>query len=140
MTTNLRKIHRYLWIIIALMLVPLMSLAVVNIPSFPFDIQLINEHQIPEKFLIKEFDQQHLKINLRGAEENQIQQIEIIIKTPLKSANASVYTWNQKENQKGSFLGELGSRGIYRFPISSSAKGIIIEDEIKKNIVQKISF
>ncbi len=136
MNSALRKRHKIMWLLIALTLPALTVLAVVNIPDFPtYNKNPLNtKNSTPAKgIVLSEQENEFIKVNVRG-NETKVAQLEIILKTPIKSASAVIYDANNK------VLGQLGSTGVYRFDINKRPVQITIKDNIKNVEITKMGF
>ena len=136
MNSGLRKTHLRIWVVVVLIAPVIIAISILGRPSFPWSESSHKKHTVqalPQ--IVKEVETVHLKMNLRG-ENNLIEQLEIIVKTPLKSASTTVYYFENKE--KGRYIGSIHSKGLYRFPIDKDIQGIILYDPIKKRDIQQI--
>jgi len=130
MISSQRKRHRWIWIIIGVVLPLLAVLAVLRTPSFPYSktSEILTETSLP---ILKEIESDLFKINLRGASDN-VEELELLLKVPLKSPSAVVFDDQQN------VLGQIGARGVYRFPIRPANTAITIKDPIKNQIITEI--
>ena len=136
MNSGLRKTHLRIWIVVVLITPVCIAISIWGRPSFPLSESSHKKHTVQAlPRIVKEVETGYLKINLRG-ENNLIKQLEIIVKTPLKSASTIVYYYENKG--KGRYIGSIQSKGLYRFPIDKSIQGIILYDPIKRREIQQI--
>ncbi len=120
MTSGLRKVHKFSWILITF----------VGVVFLFFTIQQLN-FQTKESSKINENEQ--IKILMKS------NQVEVIIKSSLKTSSSVVYTL--KENgERGEALGQVGTVGIYRFNTTNPIQGIVIVDQIKDVELTKLNF
>ena len=122
MTPKLRRTHRLIWWGI----LPLLALAfwasITAAPrSFP-QAELYREQPAALPQLIRSHDTPAFGFALRRAESTEAQQLEILLKTPLPGPGTAVYQWIDRDTPQArrQFLGYLGQRGSYRFPIGTS--------------------
>jgi hypothetical protein len=136
MNSSLRKSHIRIWVIAAVIMPIFIILSIIGRPDFPINQAGYNPTSIQAlPNIIKPLETNKLKINLR-AKEKTIGQLEIFVKEPLKSASTTIYYLENKG--KGRFIGSIGSKGLYRFPIDKSIRGIVLYDPIKKRDIQLI--
>ena len=129
MTSGLRKIHKYVWIGIVLILPVLMFLSIKKDPN-SLVVDSINEATESSAFIdANEFVNYHKKGN----------QLTLFIKKPIKSASSALY--ELKDGKKGVFLGEIvGANRTYVFNVDSKINGFLVYDVIKESIIFKINF
>lgn len=118
-----RKRHRSIWVAMAITLPVLVALAVMGTPKAPGQTQ-VSMQSAANGSILKEVDTKDVKVNIRGAGQKPTQ-LEVVVKVPLKAASAMVYLKN------GEALGQVGKRGVYRFPIKNMPLAISIKDLIK---------
>ena len=142
MNAGLRKRHLMFWILILIILPIIMIRAKMNVPEQPIEGKsyTIKNKQNPN--LIKEVNdiKNGMKFNFRGTDEKTINQLEVVLIKPLRDASSSLFELNYND-EKGTFLGELSETGVYRFSLKNKRLyGILIYDEIKKEVVTKKVF
>ena len=118
-----RKWHRNIWIAMTLTLPVLVIMAVMDTPGMKSSSDLIVQTDATGSIL-KEIDTKSVKVNIRGLGDTPAQ-LEMVVKVPLQAASAMVYL------KSGQSLGQIGSRGVYRFPIKELPSAITIKDPIK---------
>ncbi len=130
MISSQRKRHRFIWVMIGVLLPLLVVLAVLRTPSFPYSekAEIVAETSLP---ILKEIESDLFKINLRGTSDG-AEELELLLKVPLKSPSAVVFDDQQN------VLGQIGASGVYRFPIRPANKAITIKDPIKNQIITEI--
>lgn len=137
MIRALRKKHRIIWYLIPVLTVPIVVISIVHRPVFmKTENALVTEIQAMGEIL-KEYENADLKVNLRGR-ENLLNQLEIILKIPLKSPFCVVHAYYKNGQQMA--LGTIGQRGIYRFSIENNEpiSELIFKDEIKQEEVTRL--
>lgn len=127
-----RKAHRRIWVLILIILPILVICSVVlrpTAPTMPF------EGNTPQAMgeVLKERETPELKANLRG-ENGTPSQLELIFKTPLKSASSTVY------DQNDGLIGQVGKRGLYRFKVPENIQGFHIWDAIEEKQLIEVAF
>jgi len=132
MTSGLRKAHKYIWLLLVVVVPVIMVFAIKDLDVFSSE---NNASQLNEskKTSIKSFENDIIKADLYESH------IEIILKSTLKNSSSVVYEMNNEGN-KSKVLGQLTSAGIYKFNVNSLPKGIIISDDLKKVDITKFSF
>jgi len=130
MISSQRKRHRFIWVMIGVLLPLLVVLAVLRTPSFPYSekAEIVAETSLP---ILKEIESDLFKINLRGTSDG-AEELELLLKVPLKSPSAVVFDDQQN------VLGQIGASGVYSFPIRPANTAITIKDPIKNQIITEI--
>ncbi|MEP0263037.1 hypothetical protein [Dokdonia sp.] len=134
MTSGLRKAHKIIWIVLGLLGAVLIVLSINSVKQ-PFltdsdaSIATITEgvHTIEDN------TQFYMSIE----EQANSNKLQIVLKTPLKSASTVVYTLTP-DHKKGAFLGTIDKKGLYAFDIDKSIKKIQLYDGIKNNEIRNI--
>lgn len=138
MIVKLRKRHFYTWVLLALVLPALIILAYTNVSEKKAD-----DFSIPQMKAFTDIVStdlgEYVMANLRKQTDRY--QLEVVILKPIQSANTTlkIKSGNSEVN-----LGQLRSKGLYRFPIPEtfpvgSGLGITIYDQIKKTEIEKIT-
>lgn len=126
-----RRAHLVIWMVIATSLPILMVLAIVYRPEPA--IMPIHDRVKAVGEIIEETESGDLKANLRGI-GGKVGQLEIQVKVPLQAPTAVVYSLD------GRFIGQIGSKGVYRFDIPSSINGFTVVDEMGVQELAKLVF
>lgn len=132
MTSGQRKVHKFAWISIGIVIPVLIFFSIRNL-DFQEPQHSSAVIETTSEAAIKSVENEFLKLNLYS------NSIEVIVKTSLKTPSAVVYTINENEIKERT-LGQVSTVGIYRFNTNERAKGIIIFDGIKKTEITKLSF
>ena len=123
MTYVERKIHKLIWIILVIITPIFLVFAATSIKE-PFitdtDLKVSNSNK--GKIIIQNDQLDVYKISDK--------QLQVIVKTPIKSASSSVY--GVTTTKKETFLGTIDKKGIYQFNINSNYSSLKIVDNIKK--------
>lgn len=135
MTSGLRRAHKYIWLLIAIVL------PVLVIFSFD-DIQLTTPKTIGTNTastdvpkVIKSSENELLKAVL--LEDNSLR---VILKSSLAQASSIIYLLDANNNLSKP-IGQLNSRGSYLFELhDKNIYGIAIKDNIKDQLVTKLEF
>ncbi len=140
MTPKLRKIHRYTWFSLAILL-PIGWLAAIwAIPGEVWQTPVRVEQPAALPFILQSKESGDFVINLRQDSAGERRQIEIFIKKPLTSPNTTVTVEGQEKT-----LGLLGTRGVYHFDLDSlTAKKwplkLRFEDKIQGRLLRTVVF
>jgi hypothetical protein len=133
MTCGLRKAHKYIWLILVI-IIPIIIL---------FSIKDLGVFSSEKSDGLRIEDSNIINI---GSFENDLisasfseNQIKIILKTTLKNPSSVVYAVDAKGNKLG-VIGQLTSAGIYTFKSNARPKGIIISDDLKDIQITKLMF
>ena len=134
MTSGLRKMHTYIWLIL-----------VIGIPILLFlatkDLALFSSRKTTNPTLLKT----SIKAPLKVAENDllkastQVNSIEVILKSTIKNSSSILYTIDSKGNKK-QLIGQITNSGIYNFKIDQEPLGIILHDAIKNEVITKLTF
>ena len=133
MTSGQRKVHKIIWLLLAIIIPLIMIFSVKDLT----DLSSTNNQKF-QKINSKEK-------SLNGFENELIKAtvyekyLEIILKSTLKSASSVVYEMDV-EGEKTNIIGQLTSAGLYKFNINKIPKGIIVYDELKKTSITKFLF
>ena len=129
MTSGLRKVHKYIWISIALILPVFMFLSIQKDPN-----TLIENSK-----KVRVFPASFNEVNEFVSYQKKGNQLTIVVKKSLKSASTAVY--ELKNSEERVFLGELASANqTYIYNVDSKINGFLLFDVIKKEVIYKIIF
>ena len=120
MTSRLRNLHRFAWILIT----------ITGIVFLVFTVKDLNLKS-SAKPMIKE--NEYVKVTMG------INSLQIEVKESLRSSSSVIYSINSK-GEKVKVLGQLQSEGNYEFELIEPLSGIIIEDKIKETELLKLNF
>ncbi len=140
MTPTLRKIHRYIWFSLAVLL-PIGWLAAIwAIPGEVWQTPVRAEQPAALPVILQSKESGDFVINLRQDSASARRQVEIFIKKPLTNPNTTI---TAEGSEKA--LGLLGTRGIYRFDLDSlSAQNkplkLRFEDKIQGRLLRTVEF
>ena len=154
MTPALRKVHRYTWYTLAVLLPAAWLAAVLSIPDEIWQEPV--RPQLPAPLPVIAYSRQSgdWLINIRRDSSGLRRQLEILIGKPLTEPNVSVYL---RYNRPGSgpdtqashnpdvFLGLLGARGIHRIDLPNPGQGremhmLVFKDHIRGRIIKQAAF
>jgi len=133
MTSGLRKVHKYIWLLLLIIVPVIMFFSIKDLDIFSSENNATSQLKGSKKVNLKTFEND---IVIASVFENHI---EIILKSTLKNSSSIVYEMGEKGN-KSDVLGQLTTAGIYNFDINNLPKGIIIYDELKQVEITKFSF
>jgi len=133
MTSNLRKAHKLIWIILFLTIPVVMVFAVLEIKKPAInDGNLVLAEALSGQMVL-ENDIFSMSVQKTG----ETNQLHVIVKRPLKNPSAVIYGISS-EDKKGYFLGVIDKKGLYSFEMKDSTKGIRIYDAIKEEDIINI--
>ncbi|MDT0605444.1 hypothetical protein [Croceitalea rosinachiae] len=118
MIASQRKSHKYVWLIIAIV-IPVMLFFAIKDLDFSTTSNNSKKEQLTASF-------NHSKVQIQ-------------LRQPLQSPSPLVYELNAN-GKPGKILGQLNGIGNYKFSTSSTAKGIVVKDGIKNEELFKIEF
>nr|WP_321246149.1 hypothetical protein [uncultured Psychroserpens sp.] len=133
MTSGQRKAHKYIWLLLAIVIPVVMVFAIKDLNIFSSENSTSSTFEGSKKDSLKSFENDIIKASLFESH------IEIILKSTLKNTSAVVYEMDKKGN-KTIIIGQLTTAGIYNFNINNLPKGIIIYDDLKHVEITKFSF
>ena len=131
MTSGQRKIHRFSWIAITIIVPILIFFSVRNL-DFQQKENSSSFTEIRNETILKSAENEFLKIN------QYTNSIEVIVKSPLKTSSSVLYSIDERGNKRNT-LGQVSTVGIYRFEMNQKIQGIILYDEIKESEITKLS-
>jgi hypothetical protein len=140
MTPHLRKIHRYIWFSLAVLL-PIGWLAAIwAIPGEVWQTPVRAEQPAALPVILQSKESGDFVVNLRQDSAGERRQVEIFIKKPLTNPNMTVTVEGQERT-----LGLLGTRGVHRFDLDSlSAQSkplkLRFEDKIQGRLLRTVEF
>ncbi len=133
MTSGLRKAHKYIWLLLIVIVPAIMFFSIKDIAILESSNKKEKDYSFTESSLKKDFENHLIKVAFY---ENNI---EIILKTTLKNSSSIVYAVDAKGN-KQYIIGQLTSAGIYNFKSNNIPKNIVIFDGIKDVLITKTDF
>ena len=133
MTSNLRKAHKLIWILLFLTIPVLMVFAVLEIkkPAINDGNLLLTEARSGQIIL----DTETFSMSVQKVGETH--QLQVIVKRPLKNPSAVIYGVSSEEN-KEYFIGVIDKKGVYNFQLKGDLKGIRMYDAIKEQDIINI--
>ena len=132
MTSGLRKVHKYSWLLIVIIIPLIMIFALKNISSLSAN-DSVTTYESSKNIILKTAENDLIKVALLS------NSIEIILKKTLKNASSIVYISDLSGN-KNQIIGQISTVGIYTFNIETSPKSIILYDELKEELITKLDF
>ncbi|MFN7117584.1 MAG: hypothetical protein ACK4TA_12350 [Saprospiraceae bacterium] len=135
MVPELRRRHRLLWQMWAVLLPIGFVIAILALPKQPTQAQLYDNTAAPLDKLEQTRETEWLLVRLFAADSLH-KQLEITVKKPLNVPATQVF-WQDR------YLGNLGAKGVKRFPLDSALLAglpyvLEIKDPINQNIFQTI--
>ena len=139
MTPALRKIHRYTWYSLAVLLPVGWLAAVVAIPDAVWQTPVRAELPAPLPLVSQSKESGDFIVNLRRDSLGDRRQVEVIIKKPLTNPNTTLILNDRI------VLGLLETRGIRRFDLDSLAARaarveLRFEDKIRQRVLRTVVF
>lgn len=129
MTSDLRKAHKIIWIILIIAIPVLIVFSIKSIKEPLFtdsDLKIVSKDNVQNTIL----DNDSFHISVQG-KNTPLNMLNIVVKKPLKSASSIVYG-TSSNSEKEIYLGIIDKKGIYTFDIDKSIKELRIYDDIKK--------
>ncbi len=133
MTSGLRKAHKYIWLLLIIIVPVIMVFSIKDLDIFSSDNNTTSQLKGSKKVSLKTSENDIIKASVFE------RHVEIILKSTLKNSSSVVYEMDEKGN-KSSVIGQLTTAGIYNFNINILPKGIIIYDDLKDVEITKLSF
>ena len=133
MTSGLRKAHKYIWLLLIIIVPVIMAFSIKNLDIFSSDKDIPTLYNALNKTSLEASENEIIKASVFESH------VEIILKSTLKNSSAIVYEIDKNGNKSG-VIGQLTTAGIYNFNINNRPKGIIVYDDIKEVEITKLSF
>lgn len=133
MTSGQRKAHRYIWLLLILLVPLLIIFSTKDLNLTHLDTTTSAKPKISKDTLIKVVENELIKASLYS------NSIEIILKSTLKNASSIVYETDSKGN-KIRIIGQLNTSGIYNFKLETQPKSILVYDGLKESVITKLEF
>jgi len=133
MTSGLRKAHKYIWLLLIIVVPVIMYFSVKNLDVFSSVNNASSQLIGSKKVSLKSYENEIVRTSVFESH------VEIILKSTLKNSSSIVYEMDKKGN-KSNVIGQLTTAGIYNFDINNLPKGIIIYDDLKQVEITKFSF
>ena len=143
MTPSLRKVHRYTWLSLAILLPVGWLAAIWVLPASVWQTPIRAAQPAPLPVLMQSKQSGDFVINLRQDSSGNQRQIEIFIKKPQTNPNTTVIA--ETDGKKAVVLGLLGGQGLWRFKLDSLAPQnqdfiLRLEDEIQHRTLRSVTF
>ena len=133
MTSGLRKAHKYIWLLLIIIVPVMMVFSIKDLDIFSSENNTISQLKGSKKVSLKTSENDIIKASVFE------RHVEIILKSTLKNSSSVVYEMDEKGNKSG-VIGQLTTAGIYNFNINNLPKGIIVYDDLKDVEITKLSF
>jgi hypothetical protein len=137
MTSGLRKAHRYIWLILIIVIPILIFFSIKNLDVFSSEPNVSVQFKASKETIVSSSENDLIKASLFTKESTN--HIEVILKSPLKNPSSIVYTLTD-DNSKGELIGQLSTVGIYSFKLKKAVKGVVIYDALKESLITKLAF
>ncbi len=133
MTSGLRKAHKYIWLLLIIIVPVMMVFSIKDLEIFSSENNTTSQLKGSKKVSLKTSENDIIKASVFE------RHVEIILKSTLKNSSSVVYEMDEKGNKSG-VIGQLTTAGIYNFNINNLPKGIIVYDDLKDVEITKLSF
>ncbi len=133
MTSGLRKAHKYIWLLLIIIVPVMMVFSIKDLDIFSSENNTTSQLKGSKKVSLKTSENDIIKASVFESH------VEIILKSTLKNSSSVVYEMDEKGNKSG-VIGQLTTAGIYNFNINNLPKGIIVYDDLKDVEITKLSF
>lgn len=128
MTSNLRKTHKVIWLLLVIVVPVALIFSVLGITASTLtDADLSKQINSAQQESILDNDQLFIGLNKQETPYS----VQVILKKSLISPAPVAYAISSGSTE-AYFLGALDKKGIYTFSIDQSVKSIRIYDELKK--------
>lgn len=134
MTPQLRKIHRYSWFALALVLPAIWVASIWVIPEGVYQDPVRPMQADALETLVRSKESDGMRFSLRQDASGVQQQLEVLILKPLAQANATLVL----EANPEVVLGQLGTRGVWRFALENPVGDLHLR--VENRIKQEVSF
>lgn len=143
MILSLQKAHRLIWLILSILLPFGFAMALLSMPTEITSLQDIGQSPTTEALIdiVQYHENTDFAVHLRQDSSAKKQQLEIIVKEELTSPSTLVYLVTSQDTTdlgENSFLGTLGSKGTYHFPIDKQSEEQSITVKLYDPIHEKI--
>jgi hypothetical protein len=135
---NLIKMHRIIWLSIAIIVPVLLFLSIRNLNFQNTDAQTLDSPQSEHGKVLKSKENKFLIASIVQIQDNQMQ-LDVRVKKPLEYPTLIIYTLGES-GDRNKLIGQIGSKGKYRFTIGDNINGILLYDALKKITVTKLEF
>ncbi len=132
MTSGLRKIHKYSWLLLVI-IIPLIMIFALKDVSLSSGNDSVTTYEFSKGTILNTAENDLIKVSLLS------NSIEIILKRTLKNASSIVYNSDLSGN-KNQIIGQISTVGIYTFNIETPPKSIILYDDLKEELITKLDF
>ncbi|MEM7085632.1 MAG: hypothetical protein AAF489_05590 [Bacteroidota bacterium] len=127
MTSDLRKAHKIIWMMLLLTVPVALVFAVLEIRTPVIHDNDLVLSEAPSGSIVLDNESFSMSINKVG----EIHSLQVVVKRPLKSPSAVIYGTTSEENREY-FVGTIAEKGVYDFQLNDGTKGIRIYDAIKE--------
>jgi hypothetical protein len=136
MIASQRKRHLVIWLLMAVILPVLVFFAWIEIPAWPINSRLPDQSRELHGEIYFGTQSKEMSLDLRISDSGE-RQVELNLLEPLKTPFAMLYvqTEDSSGNKKIKALGNVGGKGIVRFPVEGKAVGFLIRDELKDSLL-----
>ncbi|MGK0316830.1 MAG: hypothetical protein ACI86M_003066 [Saprospiraceae bacterium] len=133
MTSGQRKAHKYIWLVLIIVVPLTMFSSIKNLNIFSASRHMPTHLEGSHEISLKSYENDIVRVSVFESS------IEVILKSTLKNSSAVVFEMDAKGN-KLKAMGQLTTTGIYNFNTINLPKGIIIYDDLKQVEITKFSF
>lgn len=134
MTSGLRKIHKYSWLIIAVVVPVLLFFAIKDLYIFSPKKEIPVTQNNTKKGAVSVSENELLKIVVFS------DAIEVVLKKTLKDPSSVLYSTDAEGNKK-EVIGQLSKAGVYSFENKGETiLGVVLYDALKNEMIAKLQF
>ena len=133
MTSGQRKAHKYIWMLLGIVIPVIILFSIKDLTVFSFKKDTSSKFELLMTDALKVAENDVIKVALFS------DSITVILKRTLKNPSSILYSIDLEGN-KEKVIGQLSTLGIYNFKITKLPKGILLYDTLKEKIITKIIF
>ncbi|MBO0322261.1 hypothetical protein J0X14_08140 [Muricauda sp. CAU 1633] len=135
---NLIKTHRIIWLSIAIIVPGLLFLSIENLSFQNIDVPTSDRPQSEYEKVLKSKENRFLIASIVHVQDNKMQ-LDVTVKKSLEYPTLTLYAIGEN-GDRNKLIGQIGSKGTYRFTIEDNINGILLYDALKKITVTKFEF
>ncbi len=133
MTSGQRKAHKYIWMLLGIVIPVIILFSIKDLTVFSFKKDTSSKFELLMTDALKVAENDVIKVALFS------DSITVILKRTLKNPSSILYSIDLEGN-KEKVIGQLSTLGIYNLKITELPKGILLYDILKEKIITKIIF
>ena len=133
MNSHQRKAHKYIWLLLIVIVPLIMILSVKDLDLLSSTSNNASQFEGSKKVSLTSLENDIIKASVYQ------NNIEVILKVPLKNSSSVVYGLDEK-GSKTRLIGQLATVGIYNFNLIDIPRGLMVYDELKQVEITKLLF